>query len=186
MKQSLLVLAFFQLTFFASAQSYTSNSFSRNATIYERIDIFNEEGNTIVSIAPRFYKHLTEKKKVKPIKVNDETYFIKIEKFRKQSVYTKDGEQVADMDSHDATIHLVQENITYSIKPRVRLANFNVLKCQDSNGDLVSELTFENDKKLHYNYQQTENPNNLLMALCVHQYQELLLGDRGRLSVAFE
>ncbi len=184
MKQSLLVLAFFQLSFFTSAQSFTSNSFLKNAAIYERIDIFNEEGNVIVSIAPKFYKHLTQKKKVKPIKVDGETYFIAIEKFRKQSVYNKDGVHVADMDSHDATIHLVQENITYTIKPRVRLANFNVLKCLDANGDLISELTFENDKKLHYNSQEAENPNNLLVALCVHQYQELLLGDRGRLSAS--
>lgn len=185
MKKTIIVLAFLHITLITSAQTFLSNEIKFFA-LYERIDFYNEKDSTIVlSIAPKFYKHTKLKKRIKPIKVMDQTYFIKIEKFGVQSVYTNTGEHVADMPRDGSKIHLLQNDSTYTLRPILKLANYNILECKNSEGVLVSKVSYNGDKKLTYDYNGNPNPNLLLMALCAHQYQELLLGDRGRISGRF-
>jgi hypothetical protein len=185
MKKILITLVFLNVALIASAQTFQSNQFSKFSSLYERIDFYDEEGSMIVSLAPRFYKHRELKKWMKPIKIKGQTYFIKIEKFGVQSVYNDKGEHLADMERDGSKIHFIQDNSTYYLRPRVKLANFNILECRNSEEELAFKISFNSDRKLSYESEGEQSPNLLLMSLCAHQYQELLLGDRGRLSGAF-
>lgn len=183
MKKSILILAFLPFTFISSAQTILSNQISCFSGIYERIDFYDEEDSIIVSLAPRFYKQRELKKWIKPIKVNDQVYLIKCNhRIGAQSVYTTSGEHVANMENNGTKIHLVQDASTYTLRPRLKLANLNLLECYNSEGTLVSTISWKNDRRLQFESKNGENPNLLLLSLCAHQYQELLLGDRGRLS----
>lgn len=183
MKKSILILAFLQFTLITSAQTILSNQISWFSGIHERIDFYDEEGSTIISLAPRFYKQHELKKWIKPIKVNDKTYFIKCNyRIGAQSVYTSSGEHVANMERNGTKIHLIQDGSMYTLRPRLRLANLNILECYNSEGTLVSTISWKNDRRLKFENNNGQNPNLFLLSLCAHQYQELLLGDRGRLS----
>lgn len=187
MKRSILILAFLQLTLITLAQTVSSNQISWFSGIHERIDFYDDEGSTIVSLAPRFYKQHELKKWIKPIKVNDQAYFIKCNyRIGPQSVYTGSGEHVANIESNGAKIHLIQDGSIYTLRPRLRLANLNILECYDSEGTLVSTISWNNDRRLQFENNNDQNPNLLLLSLCAHQYQELLLGDRGRLSASWQ
>jgi len=182
MKKTILILALFHLALTTSAQTLLSNKISTYSALYERIDFYDEEGSKIVSLAPRFYKHKELKKRMKPIKVMDQTYYIRIEKFGVQSVYTDTGEHVADMERNGTTIHFLQDGSTYSLRPILKFINPNILECYNSEGTLVSKISQNSDRKLTYDANGEEDSKLLLMSLCAHQYQELLLGERGRLS----
>lgn len=182
MNKLLLLLVLLVASVNASAQSFTTDKFPRFTDYYDRIDLYDEHGSPIVSVAPKFYKHQHAKEWIKPIKVDGSTYFIKRGKSGLESVYTKDGHHVALMSRNRATIHLIEGNQKYSFKPRLKLANFNVLECRNSEGVLVSTTSFNSNRTLTYVQHQGQHPNFLLMSLCTHQYQELLLGGRGRLS----
>lgn len=182
MKKTLSILAFLHFALFAVAQTFESNKIVNFSDLYERIDFFDEEGQKTVSAAPKFYKQYDLKKRMKPIKVNDQSYFIQKEKFGMESVYTDTGEYVAELDRDEASIRLIQSNVSYTLKPKIRLGNMNVLECYNAQGTLVSKITWNKDRKLEFHNEGDQNPDLLLMALCAHQYQELLLGDRGRLS----
>jgi hypothetical protein len=182
MKKIFLLFTLLSIAGISVAQSFSSNKFSNNDSFYERIDLHDTEGNVVVTVSPRFYKQKNIKKKIKPIKVNDKTYFIKKEKHGVQAVYTKDGEYVALMKRNENSIQLVGDTQKYSLRLKVRLANFNILECKNSEGTVVSTTTFNNERKLIYEEGGEQDSNSLLMALCIHQFQELLLGNRGRLS----
>ncbi len=187
MKKTIIVLALLHVALISSAQTFLSNKISKFSELYERIDFYDEKGEKIVSLAPKFYRHRELKKRIKPIKVKGQTYFIKIEKFGVQSVYTDTGERVANMERDGTTIHLLQDNSRYSLRPILKWVNPNILECRNSEGILVSKILHNySDRKLTYDYSGEQNPNLLLMSLCAHQYQELLLGDRGRLTGAVD
>jgi len=139
MKNLLLLLILLNVASNACAQSFSTDKFPKFTDYYERIDLYDENGNSIVSVAPKFYKN-------------------------------------------DATISIVEKNQQFSFKPRIKLGNFNVLECRDSEGLLVSTTSFNSDRKLTYLNLKGQDPNLLLMSLCTHKFQELLLGGRGTLS----
>lgn len=180
MKRNIVILFLLHVTLITSAQTALSNQISRFPELYERIDFYNED-SIIVSLAPKFYRLHQLKKRVKPIKVQGQSYFIQLEKFGVQSVYTTTGEHIADMERDGTAIHF-KDGITYSLRPRIKFANRNILECYNSEKELVSSLIWDNDRRLKYDNNGDQNPNLLLMALCAHQFQELLLGDRGRLT----
>lgn len=182
MKNLLLLLILINVTSNASAQSFSTNEFPKFTDYYERIELYDENGNSIVTVAPKFYKQKQLKEWIKPIKVDGRTYFIKRGKNDLESVYTESGEHVALISRNNATIHLVDEHQKYSFKPLLKLANFNVLECRNSEGILVSTTSFNQNRTLTYHHHEGQHPNLLLMSLCTHQYQELLLGGRGKLS----
>lgn len=182
MKNILLLLVLLNFTYNAWAQSFSTNKFSKSSDYYERIDLYDDKGNSIISVAPRFYKQKTLKHWVKPIKVDGRTYFIKRGKNGSESVYSESGEHVALISRKNTTIHLVEENRKYSFKPHIKFSNLNFLECRNSEGILVSTTSFSSDRTLTYSHHNGEHPNLLLMSLCTHQYQELLLGERGKLS----
>ena len=184
MKKTLSILAFLHFALFAVAQTFESNKIVNFSDLYERIDFFDEEGQKTVSVAPKFYKQYDLKKRMKPIKVNDQSYFIQIEKFGMQSVYTDEGEQVAEINRNDSNILMLQTDKNYRLKPKIKLGNMNILEWYDADGNLVSKILWNKDRKLAFYPAGDQDPDLLLMALCAHQYQELLLGDRGRLSSA--
>lgn len=182
MKKSILLLAFLAFTSFASAQTIVSNEISWFTGIYEQIDFYDENGTRIVSVAPRFFKQQKSRKWVKPIKVNDQSYFIKRNGLiGMESVYDSSGEHIANMDRQGSRIDFVQEGISYMLKPRIRLADRNILECYNAKEELVSTISWQNGRKLTYENSNDQDLNLLLLSLCAHQYQELLLGDRGRL-----
>ena len=180
MKNFFLLITLLSIALCSSAQSYSSNKFSKGNAFYDRIDLQDEGGDIIVSVAPKFYKQKDIKKRIKPIKVGGETFFIEKGKNGTQSVYAKNGEHVALMTRNGETIQIAGDLQKYALRPKLRLANYNVLECNDSEGMLVSTTSFKNDRRL--TYEQKGEQNLLLMALCIHQYQELLLGQRGKLS----
>jgi len=185
MKKAVLILTLLQLSLITSAQSFLSNEISNYSAMFERIDFYDNADSKIVSLAPKFYRHRKLKKWIKPIKVQGQTYFIKIEKFGVQSVYTDTGEHIANMESDGSEIHFLQDNSTYYLRPIVKWINPNILECKNSKGELISKTSQNSDRKLSYDYSGTQDLNVLLMSLCAHHYQELLLGDRGRLTVGF-
>ena len=182
MKKLLPLLFLLNLTLNTSAQTFLSDKFPKLTDFYERINLYDKEGNAIVSLAPKFYKEKNSRICIKPIKVDGSTYFIKRRKNGSESVYTESGEHVALISRNNATIHLVKENQKYTFKPVLKLANFNILECKNSEGIVVSKTLFNYDRTLTYQHYGAQNPNLLLMSLCTHQYQELLLGGRGKLS----
>lgn len=185
MKEFFLIICFLQFSLFSSAQTIQSNQISRGSGIHEKIDFIDEDGKTIISLAPRFYKKSKVKKWIKPIKVNDQTYFIKRKsKGGAQSIYSRSGKHVANIENGGYEIHLVDDRASYTLKPRIRLANLNILECRNSDGIVISTLSWKNDKRLTFETNNNQNSNLLLLSLCAHQYQELLLGDRGRLTAS--
>ena len=183
MNKLIIILIFLHIALVTSAQTILSNQISRFSGIYEQIDFYDEEGSTVLSLAPRFYRQREIKKWVKPIKVNNQTYFIKC-KYRVgvQSVYTDSGEHVANIERNGTEIHLVQDGSIYVLRPRLNWVNRNILECRNSEGTMVSTISWNNDRRLAFENNSNQNPNFLLLSLCAHQYQELLLGERGRLS----
>ena len=183
MLKSILVSALLLFTLITKTQTILSNQISRSSGIYERIDFYDKDNNSIVSLAPRFYKQRELKKWIKPIKINNQTYFIKRNKrFSAQSVYTKSEELVANIERNGTKIHLVQNGRIYTLIPKLKLANFNIIECYNPDGTLVSTISLNKDRKLVFENKSKLNSSLLLLSLCAHQYQELLLGDRGRLS----
>jgi len=187
MKKLILVLSLLPITLVSSAQTFVSNNMSRYSAQFERIDFYNEGGTAIVSLAPRFYKLSARanqdriKERIKPIEIDGQTYFIKLGKNGVQSVYDDSGEHVANMERNGEKIQIIQDGITtYSIRPRIGFVNPSTLQCMNSEGTLVSEVTFNSDRRLEYKNIDEKDPNLLLMSLCIHKYQELLLRDRGR------
>ena len=182
MQKSVLVLKFLFLVTFTSAQTFHSNIMSKYSAQFERIDFFDDEGKPVVSLAPKFYKHHVLKKRIKPIKVGGQSYFIRLGKNGMQSVYDDSGRHVANMERNGAEIVINQNAVTtYYLKPIVGIINSSVLKCKNSEGALISQITFNNNRRLEYKTFEKNDPNLLLMSLCIHKYQELLLGDRGRM-----
>lgn len=183
MKQLFLLFCFLKLSLLTSGQTIQSNKIAWFGGINEKIDFANDEGDLIVSLAPRFYKQHQSKLKIKPIKVGGQTYFIKRKsRLGVQSVYTSSGKHVANIDNKGFAIHLVDEGSTYTLKPIIRLVNPNVLECFNSDGNLHSSTTWHNDRRLTIENNLNEEKNLLLIALSAHQYQELLLVERGRLT----
>lgn len=184
MKKLILLLAFFQFSFNSLAQTILSNEISWFRGIYEQIDFYDEAGDKIVSVAPRFYKQQKSKKWIKPIKVNGQSYLIKRKgRFGMQSVYTSDGEHRANIDKNGSQIDFVQEGITYKLKYRFRLLNRHILECLDVDGELVSTISWQNFKNMAYEISNDQDHNLFLMSLCAHQYQEFLVGERARDSL---
>ena len=183
MLKSFLVSALLLFVLITKAQTILSNQISWSSGIYERIDFYDDDDTSIVALAPRFYKQPGSKKWIKPIKVNNQTYFIKRNKrLGAQSVYTETGEHVANMERNGTKIHLVQDGSEYTLKPKLKLANYNILECHNPDGTLVSTISLNSDKRLVFESRNELRPNLLLLSLCAHQYQELLLGNRGKLS----
>lgn len=182
MKKSLLTFIVLNLVTIAFTQSFVSNEISNNEARYERIDLYDDEENVVASVSPKFYKHKSLKKRVKPIKVDGKTLFIIKGKSGTQSVCTEAGDHVALMNRHERTIQMVGDLQKYTFHPTVKFSNFNVLECKDGEGTLVSTTAFNGDRKLSYEHNGEQTSSSLLMALCIHQYQELLLGERGILS----
>ena len=183
MLKSTLISALLLFTLNTVAQTIHSNKISRLSGIHERIDFYDEDDNSIISLAPRFYRQREIKKWIKPIKVNKQTYFIKRNnRFGAQSVYINSGEHVANMESNGTKVHLVQDGSVYTLKPILRLANLNILECRNADGILISTISLNNDSRLVFENSNELSPNLLLLSLCAHQYQELLLGDKGKLS----
>lgn len=181
--RSILTSGLLLFAFITNAQTIKSNQLSRSSGIYEQIDFYDDDNNSIVSLTPRFYKQPKVKKWSKPIKVGNENYVIKRNsRLGVQSVYNESGENVANITSDGTKIHLVQDGGMYTLKPKLKLANLNILKCENADGTLISTISFKNDRRLVFENSGETNPNLLLLSLCAHQYQELLLGNRGRLS----
>ena len=159
---------------------------SKLSAQYERIDFFDEEGSTIVSLAPFFYRQNKPKKRLKPIKVGDQSYFIELGKDGMQSVYTDSGKHVANMQRNGRKIQIIDSAVTtYSIKPIIGFANPSILKCEDSEGTIISNVNLNNKRKLEYKILGENETDLLLMALCIHKYQELLLTERGSLVAMY-
>lgn len=183
MSKFILLSTLLFFTLITNAQTILSDQVSLSTGIYEKIDFFDEDNNSIVSLAPKFYRESESKLWIKPIKINNQNYFIK-RKTRNgvQSVYTNSGKHVANIESNGAKIHLVEDGSIYILKPTLKSGNFNILKCSDKNGILVSTVSMNGERRLVCENSNDLIHNLLLLSLCTHQYQELLLGDRGKLS----
>lgn len=188
MKKNVLLIYFLAISMFASAQTFVSNNMSKYSTQFERIDFYDDDQNSVVSLAPKFYRLSKQKKRIKPIKVDGQSYFIRLGRNGIQSVYDDSGEHIAIMERDGETMQLIQNNSTstYKLDPVLRLTNPNVLKCFNSEDELVSEISLNfKSKRLEYNDYVEGDTNLLLMSLCIHKYQELLLRSRGRLVAAY-
>jgi len=110
MKNFLLILTFLQLTLISSAQSIVSNEISWFKGIYEKMDFYDEDGSTTISVAPRCYKQEEPKKWVKHIEVNDQSYFINSNGIiGMQTVYNNSGEHIANMDRNGYKLILLKK-----------------------------------------------------------------------------
>ncbi len=182
MKKLIIILFLLPSALITSAQTFVSNGVFSYAAQFERIGFSDEAGNEVVALASRFYKQPKQKKqRIKPLKIDGQNYTIKLGPRGLQSVYDESGKHVANMQRNGNKIQIIEDNvITYHLRSTMGGLNTQ-MKCKNSDGDLVSELSFNDDRKLEYNNYAEKDHKLLLMSLCIHKYQELLVLDREML-----